>query len=70
MTLVNPVSLLLQNLWLTWVYWVAFVAVVVFSGAWLGVFLAFVVASGVSFAWSKFVNKTLVPSQPHTTQHC
>ena len=58
MTLVNPIGLVVQNLWLTWVYYVAFVAVTVLTGAWRGVLIAFVVANAVAFAYRRFVNKT------------
>ena len=64
MALASPVPLLLQNLWLTWVYWIAFVAVTVFTGAWLGVLLAFVLASVLSFAYRLLINRTSALSQP------
>ena len=58
MTLASPIAIALQNLWLNWVYWVAFVVVTFITGAWIGVLIAFILASAVSFAFRRFVNKT------------
>ncbi len=59
MALANPVGILLQNLWGTWVYALVFVLVSIFSGAFLGVILAFIVASLGTFAYRRFVNHLL-----------
>ena len=58
MTLANPAAIALQNLWLNWVFYAGFVLVTLLTGAWLGVLIAFVLASATSFAHRRFVNKT------------
>ena len=65
MALARPVSLLLQNLWQTWVYALVLVVVSIITGAFKGVFIAFVVASLGSFAYRRFVNRAL-PVPPRT----
>lgn len=55
----SSVGVVAQNLWLHWSFFAAFVALSFLTGAWLGLLVAFVVASLVSFGYRKFVNKQL-----------
>ena len=59
MTLANPISILLQNLWGTWVYAAVFLLISLLSGAFIGVLIAFVIACLGSLAYRHFVNRLL-----------
>lgn len=56
MALTHPTSLLLQNLWLTLPFWLAFVGLLLLTGAWAGLLLAFVLASLASLAYRTLLN--------------
>ena len=59
MALSSPLSLHLQNLWLSWLFWLAFISLTVLSGAIIGVLVAFVVASLGAFLYRQCVNRLL-----------
>ena len=57
MSLMHPTAFALQNLWLTLPFWLAFVCLLFCTGAWLGLLLAFVLASLASLAFRTLVNR-------------
>ena len=59
MVLSNPYLPYLHSITLSWIFPLVFVVVIIFSGQWLYILIAFVLAFLASFAYRKYINATI-----------